>query len=44
MEEAIETIRVFLLPVVESIKEEKKFRKVWKSENQTWTLPALLRK
>lgn len=37
MEETIETIKLFLLPVVESIRAGEKFRKVWNSEEQAWT-------
>lgn len=36
MEETIESIRLFLLPVVESIKAGKEFKKVWKCANQMW--------
>lgn len=36
MEETIETIKLFLLPVVESIRAGEKFKKVWNSEKQAW--------
>ncbi len=37
MEETIETIKLFLLPVVEAIRAGEKFRRVWNSEEQAWT-------
>lgn len=36
MEETIESIRVFLLPVVESIRAGENFKKDWDYEKQTW--------
>lgn len=37
MEETIETIKLFLLPAVESIRAEEEFRKVWNSKDQAWS-------
>ena len=37
MEETIETIRVFLIPIVESIRAGEEFRKAWNCADQTWT-------
>lgn len=37
MEETIETLRVFLLPVVESIRAGEEFKKGWDCEKQSWT-------
>lgn len=37
MEETIETIRVFLLPVVESIRAGKEFKKAWNCTDQMWS-------
>lgn len=37
MEETIESMRLFLLPVIDSIKAEENFKKVWKCEDQAWT-------
>lgn len=37
MDETIETMRLFLLPVVDSIRAGEKFKKTWKCEDQAWT-------
>lgn len=37
MEETIETLRVFLLPVVESIRAREEFKKGWDCEEQSWS-------